>query len=421
MLMLMLMFMLILIQSLSQQSTTYSPGGEQPAISTTQRQSTQPQQIRRHRALLVISLVMAISHFTKMKRGADKQLTKDDDMEDEVEQVQTGFRVANESELARREMRGLPRRTSPAVLPAIPPANSTPNPADAPAVSESASNATKKFASFLGPSSTAGAKPLLSSAHTLKTDASGDTDEVALGYYTSLRGLNSSFLSAVTNAIQSDPFIDIADTLEQYKSIASRKPSIPPASFSFPKPATSAPATMPVPPSSFVGFGATSSAKPPTGFNTGHAPPSTPFSFSSSSSSSSSSSTAAAAAAAATATEPSDSQSTSAISFSPFAGAVSSSSPFKPTASKEMETTPSLKPAFSLGAASFTGPTSSAFPFGGSTTLHFSNPPKSSSLFGSEKAATEEKDKEKDKPPHLRPRRSPSPWRPERSSLVTAQ
>ncbi|KAH9957953.1 hypothetical protein BC827DRAFT_632483 [Russula dissimulans] len=390
-----------------------------------------------------------------MKRGAEKQLSKDDNLDDEVEEVQTGFQVAKESEMAKREIRGLPKRRSPAVAPGIPPASSpapaasqkfgsfagfgavsgaatpftfTPSPlagpsqkpADAPAVSESASNATKKFASFLGPSSTAGAKPLLSSSssETPKADASGDTDEIALKYYTSLRGLNSSFLSAVTKAIESDPFIDVADILGQYKKhrisaqhdydgksshvktqSAPSKPSIAPAPFTFSKPATSAPATMPVPPSGFAGFAATSSPVPATGsgFTPSPAAPasteSSPFSFASAAPASS------------------DSKPPSAVSSSPFSGfsgAASSSSPFKPPASlasKESESTPSLKPAFSLGAFSSTGPTPSAFPFGGggggtsgSSTMLFSNPPKTSALFGSDKAAAEDKDKEKDRP-----------------------
>ena len=56
--------------------------------------------------------------------------------------------------------------------------------ADAPATSDSASNATKTFASFLGPSSTAGANPVVSSSPsgTSKSDASGDTDEASLGH-----------------------------------------------------------------------------------------------------------------------------------------------------------------------------------------------------------------------------------------------
>ncbi|KAH9979165.1 hypothetical protein BJV74DRAFT_131572 [Russula compacta] len=375
-----------------------------------------------------------------MKRGAEKQLSKDDDADDQIEEVQTGFHIANESELAKREIRGLPKRRSPAV--AAPPASAptqpaqrfgsfsgfgaaggatTPftfapsplavppqKPADAPTISESASNAAKTFASFLGPSSTAGAKPVVSSSEAPKSDASGDTDEVALKYYTSLRGLNSSFLSAVSKAIESDPFVDIADILEQYKNhrisvqqdydgksshaktqsapSPPNKPSIPAAPFSFPKPATSAPATMPVPPQSFAGFGATPSSAAPT------AEPS-PFSFSSAASASS---------------DPKPAPATSSSPFSGFTGAVSSSSVFKPAASatpKEPEATPSLKPAFPLGAFAAAGPTSSAFPFGGggtslpgTGTLLFSNPPKASSLFGSDKdkAAPEEKDKDKD-------------------------
>ncbi|KAH9992616.1 hypothetical protein BJV77DRAFT_1067629 [Russula vinacea] len=167
-----------------------------------------------------------------MKRGAEKQLSKDDNPDDEVEEVQSGFQIAKESELARREIRGLPRRRSPAVAPAIPPPTTQPT-ASQKFGSFSGFGATtggpspfsrlgirvqrhQKVCVFLGPSSTAGAKPVVSS-ETPKEDASGDTDEVALRYYTSLRGLNTSFLSAVSKALESDPFVDVADILEQYK------------------------------------------------------------------------------------------------------------------------------------------------------------------------------------------------------------
>ncbi|KAI0297110.1 hypothetical protein BC826DRAFT_967791 [Russula brevipes] len=399
-----------------------------------------------------------------MKRGAEKQLSKDDDRDDEVEvcrvisnskavpkhdpyqETQSGIQIAKESELAKREIRGLPKRRSPAVTPGIPPASTTTpavpqrfgsfsgfgapggaatpftfapsplaapqKPVDAPAVSESASSATKKFASFLGPSSTVGAKPVRSSSsETAKPDASGDTDEVALKYYTSLRGLNSSFLSAVSKAIESDPFFDVADILEQYKKhrisvqqdydgksspaktqsapSPPSKPSMPAAPFSFLKPATSTPATMPAPPSSFASFAAPSnSATPATGFTPSPAAPTTepsPFGFSSRSASS----------------DPKSASSASSAPFSSLASGTSSSSLFKPPGSREAESD-SLKPAFPVGAFASAGPTSGASPFGSggslsSSTSLFGNPPKTSTLFSSDKAAQEEKDKEKDK------------------------
>ncbi|KAI0254045.1 hypothetical protein BJV78DRAFT_1188183 [Lactifluus subvellereus] len=411
-----------------------------------------------------------------MKRGAEKQLSKDDDPDDEVEEVQTGFQMAKGSELARREIRGLPKRRSPAVAPALgvpPPPPSSTNPAvtpkfgsfsgfgstsgattpftfapagppqkpaeapqpsaiqtSVPAVSENASNATKKFASFLGPSSTAGAKPVLSS-ETPKADASGDTDEVALKYYTSLRGLNSSFLSAVSKAIESDPFVDIADILEQYKkhriSVQQEydgkssqataqsapsppsKPSVPAAPFSFGKPATSAPATMPAPPPSFAGFPAQSatlgSIAPATGFTPSLAAPTikpSPLTFPSTTPTSS---------------DPKPGGVGSSSSLPGFAGGTSSSSFFKSTASltsKEAESAPPLKHTFSFGAPAPAGPTLSAFPFGGGqpsfSTPLFGNPPKTSALFGSDKAAPEDRDQDKDKPASSAPALGQSPF-----------
>ncbi|KAI0246270.1 hypothetical protein BJV78DRAFT_174559 [Lactifluus subvellereus] len=365
-----------------------------------------------------------------MKRGAEKQLSKDDDPDDEVGEVQTGFQMAKGSELARREIRDLPKRreSGPAVAPGLgvpPPSSTNPavtpkfgsfsgfgspsdattpftfappalagppqTPAEAPqpsaiqtsvlAVSESPSNATKKFASFLGPSSTAGAKSVLSS-ETPKAGASGDTDEVALKSYTSLRGLNSSFLSTVSKAIESDPFVDVADILEQHKkhriSVQQEydgkssqattqsapnppsKPSVPAAPFSFGGPATSAPATVPVPPPSFAGFLAQSAAldsiAPATGFTPSPAAPTikpSPLTFPSTTP---------------TSPDPKPGGMGSSSSLPGFAGGTPSSSFFKSAASltsKEAEFTPLLEPVFSSGAPAPAGPSSSAFPFGG--------------------------------------------------------
>ncbi|KAH9978600.1 hypothetical protein BGW80DRAFT_684921 [Lactifluus volemus] len=390
-----------------------------------------------------------------MKRGAEKQLSKDDDPDDQVEEVQTGFQLAKDSDLAKREIRGLPKRRSPAVAPAsgVPPPPSSSNPAvtpkfstfsgfgstggattpftfapstlagtphksaeapqlSPPVVSDSASNATKKFASFLGPSSTAGAKPVLPS-ETPKPDASGDTDEVALKYYTSLRGLNSSLLSAVSKAIESDPFVDVADILEQYKkhrisvqqeydgksfqpttqstSTLSTKPSIPAAPLSFGKPATSAPTTMST---GFTAFSAPSaplsSAAPASGFTSftptlsASGAKSSFFNFPAASSTSS------------------DSKPAGVTSSSPSSGfGTSSSSLFKSTTpfmSKEAESTPPLKSAFAFGTSPAAGSTASTLPFGSSqpssSTSLFGNPPKTSTLFGPDKSASEDKDKD---------------------------
>ncbi|KAI9442179.1 hypothetical protein H4582DRAFT_2201105 [Lactarius indigo] len=385
-----------------------------------------------------------------MKRGADRQLSKDDDPDNEIEEVSTGFQMAKESDLARRDAAVCPNRaafgsspltparnyqpaaapkfgyfsgfgatsgvTTPFTFAPSAPAGQPQEPAEtshssAPVVAESASNATKKFASFLGPSSTAGAKPAVPSPDSSKSDASGDTDEIALKYYTYLRGLNTSFLSAVSKAIESDPFVDVVDLLEQYKnhrisvqteydgkssqsttrgapSAASKLVSSP-APLSFGKPATSTSAAMPVPPSSFAGFPAlsttASSASPALG--TGFTP-----------------SPAAAAAGSSSFGFPSvppasSDTKPSAASSSPFgafaaAPSSSSSSAFKP------DTAPSSKPGFSFGASAATSTNSSASPFGSSqpnsSTSLFGSPPKSSTLFGSDKSpAAEGKEKEK--------------------------
>ena len=46
-----------------------------------------------------------------------------------------------------------------------------------------------------------------------------DDDESEVNYYKALRGLNVSFLSAVSKAIESDPFVDVAELLERYKAL----------------------------------------------------------------------------------------------------------------------------------------------------------------------------------------------------------
>ncbi|KAN0133922.1 hypothetical protein V8E53_008140 [Lactarius tabidus] len=352
-----------------------------------------------------------------MKRGADRQISKDDGPDDEVQEVQTGIHIAKESDLAKREIRGLPKRKN-LLGPAGPPPVSSPAPtatqkfgyfsgfgvasgapapftfapsapagqpqepaeatqSSAPVVADSASNATKKFASFLGPSSTAGAKP----------DTSGDTDQVALKYYTSLRGLNTSFLSAISKAMETDPFVDVVELLEQYKKhrisvqneydgkssqSTARRASSATKPFSFGKPNTSTSAAMPVPPSSFAGFSApsatASSVTPATG--TGFTP-----------------SPAASAAG------------TSPFNFPPASSdtkpaPAASSSPFGPA--------PPSHPSFPFGASASASTTSSTSPFGSSQpsgTSLFGGPPKSSALFGSGNSSTTEgKDKEKDQP-----------------------
>lgn len=135
-------------------------------------------------------------------------------------------------------------------------------------MSSSASPATKAFASIVGSSSAEPAPPSMSA----------EADQREMDYYKALRGLNVSFLSAVSKAIDSDPFVDVADLLERYKALrvsvksgfdektkpAAHAPSLP--SFTESKPAEApkpAPAfSMPAPPASYAGF------KPPAASST---------------------------------------------------------------------------------------------------------------------------------------------------------
>ncbi|KAH7925510.1 hypothetical protein BV22DRAFT_1195086 [Leucogyrophana mollusca] len=277
-----------------------------------------------------------------MKRTAEVQISKDNDGDDieEVSDPGEGFRKADESVLATRQIRGLPRRSmagsarGPAFVPLnmapspedtketkeqpatpkfggfagfgaapasnsftfTPPAAPAPAPAPTPSfspfgatakpapsssspfspistVSSSASPATKSFASLLGPAPSAPAPPIVHQHG--PSAAQSDDDAAALTYYKSLRGLNVSFLSAISSAVDKDPFIDIAGLLESYKNLRTTvqtgfdessksskpadqvKPGSSSDSESKPKPST--PFAMPTAPTSFSGFGAASS------------------------------------------------------------------------------------------------------------------------------------------------------------------
>ncbi|KAG2099110.1 hypothetical protein BD769DRAFT_225335 [Suillus cothurnatus] len=182
-----------------------------------------------------------------MKRGAERQISKDDgDDIEEVEDPGKGFQKADESVLVKRQIRGLPKRTmasgkalSFAGLPSAPllPADSEP-PASPkfggfsgfgsgsgpspfsftpPAtttcatsnVAPSASTATKGFASVVQAASTVNGS----------TSTSDEDYNAELNYYKSIRGLNISFLSAIQKAVDQDPFIDIVGLLESYKNL----------------------------------------------------------------------------------------------------------------------------------------------------------------------------------------------------------
>ncbi|KAI0930184.1 hypothetical protein AcW1_008939 [Taiwanofungus camphoratus] len=273
----------------------------------------------------------------------------------EVEPGQ-GFRRADESALATRKIKGLPRRAmagspvgtppppdssapsapeAPSVpkfsgfagfgaasasstpfsfsssvpaKPAAPPpsstdsaftfgvSNSTGSPAFAstgPSISSSASSATKSFASSFSPSNTTSMQPEPPSnifSGTKQVDETKDNElKEEIDYLVAIRGLNISLLSAISKAIESDPFVDVAEMLERYKSLrvstksgydeklkvvrgsgADLKSSAPFSSSgavhtsqSTNATQSSAPSTsafMPKPPSSFAGFSPLSTA-----------------------------------------------------------------------------------------------------------------------------------------------------------------
>ncbi|OJA11024.1 hypothetical protein AZE42_06437 [Rhizopogon vesiculosus] len=262
-----------------------------------------------------------------MKRGAERQISKDDD--DEIEEVDDpgkGFQKADESVLTKRQIRGLPKRamasnkassfaglsnapSSPADSPepqkfgafsgfgsgASSPFSFTPSaPSPTSNVAFSASAATKSFASVVQSASIANASP---------PSASDDDYEAALKYYKSVRGLNVSFLSAIQRAVDQDPFVDIAGLLEGYKNLrttvqtdldsSSKPPNQKPSasgssSSALPAPENAAPPTsgFPAPKgfSGFAGFGSTPSTNSNTNTEKSSAPQST-FSFPTSSSS----------------------------------------------------------------------------------------------------------------------------------------
>ncbi|KAG1904270.1 uncharacterized protein F5891DRAFT_945525 [Suillus fuscotomentosus] len=266
-----------------------------------------------------------------MKRGAERQISKDDgdDIEQEVEDPGKGFQKADESVLTKRQIRGLPKRAtastkalsfaglpsaplSPAdsESPAVPkfggfsgfglgagpsPFSFTPPAATAFAtsnVTHTASTATKDFASVVQATSTANAS----------MNPSDEDYNAELKYYKSIRGLNISLLSAIQKAVDQDPFIDIAGLLESYKNLrttvqtdldSSSKAASQKVSASGPHVLEKAapPVTgFPVP-KGFSGFGSFGSPSLPTSSTNGTDKSSTPnnaFAFSTSTSNTSS-------------------------------------------------------------------------------------------------------------------------------------
>ncbi|KDR75152.1 hypothetical protein GALMADRAFT_249087 [Galerina marginata CBS 339.88] len=270
-----------------------------------------------------------------MKRQAERQLVKGDDEVDDEDSNSQGFKKAEESVLATRVIRGLPKRTGTA--PQIPTSNTTTPVVPAPifatnaftggsssspstglifdkqfamdttgnsssasasspfgttsstksvfsptfqnplAMPPTATNTSKAFAASI---SNSGANPfgvspsnsvvnpfapLPSAAQpSSSSTTSNNSDDSAplLKYYTDLRGLNMSFLGAISKAVEGDPFIDMSTFLKKYESIRQKiqedfdnsvksTSTAEPASTS--SSSTSKPA-MPTPPASFSGF-----------------------------------------------------------------------------------------------------------------------------------------------------------------------
>ncbi|KAK1236320.1 hypothetical protein PQX77_000436 [Marasmius sp. AFHP31] len=282
-----------------------------------------------------------------MKRVAEKQITKDggSDDDDEIEETK-GFQKANESALAGRKIAGLPKRglkkvnsasveesesaskpsgltfggfkgfgsNTPSSFTFNPPSSTAP-PATtsifgSSTASPTASSTAKAFSSIIGDSAVNGNSKLTQKTTPLTSqptipDVSSSTsaeDDGATDYYRSLRGLNVSFVSTITKAVEGDQFVDVTGYLEQYKSLRndiqrnydqkksksssttsiSSNATIPTSSFS-----TRSQTAMPTPPASFSGFAnkplaSTSSGSGGGGFTPtpGSAPSSSsPFSF----------------------------------------------------------------------------------------------------------------------------------------------
>ncbi|KAJ7282971.1 hypothetical protein C8J57DRAFT_1499923 [Mycena rebaudengoi] len=296
-------------------------------------------------------------HLIEMKRGADRQISRDD-AEHEIEEVSgESFKKADDAILATRKIKGIPRRMGGSPSPFSPSSsaseavngsateNSTPPPpkfagfagfgtptsssapipfsfepptaspsfpaassssnlfssslgsspsvfnSGSPAVSSTASNATKTFASLLGDSSSKpnnAAPPPPSTNSTSLNTVSDAADSAALKYYTSLRGLNVSFLAAISQAIDQDPFTDVGSLLSRYSSLRvdvqkefderPRSTAIPsaPSPFTFASSTPTAPVGMPAAPTFFAGFGKPAAAAAPPKSNGSTDAPSAP-------------------------------------------------------------------------------------------------------------------------------------------------
>ncbi|KIJ49599.1 hypothetical protein M422DRAFT_27961 [Sphaerobolus stellatus SS14] len=177
-----------------------------------------------------------------MKRVAEKQLTKDDEGEEEDQDVGSGFKKADVSVLSERKIRALPKRamggTSSAASTPQPSGNTAPQTASrfgvfagfgsgssttafsftptAPTTS-STSTGTTKDTPITMPLN--GASASVTSAGQSTYDE--DKQKAAQKYCKALLGLNRSFVDAVNKAMDEDPFLDISHMLQQYLTLRS--------------------------------------------------------------------------------------------------------------------------------------------------------------------------------------------------------
>ncbi|KAG8213931.1 hypothetical protein J3R82DRAFT_10677 [Butyriboletus roseoflavus] len=200
-----------------------------------------------------------------MKRGAERQITKDvpddGDDDDDIQEIQDpqGFQKADESALARRQIRSLPKRAlsawkppylkglPPALAPSVDTVEDPPQPkfggfvgfgagtsasspftftAQPPPVSAFASSAldtafkpTQLVSSSLGVPKLSRSDSDASPPKPTTSPLAEETDAMAFKYFKSLRGLNVSFLSAISTAVEKDPFFDVAGLVESYKNL----------------------------------------------------------------------------------------------------------------------------------------------------------------------------------------------------------
>ncbi|TFK26495.1 hypothetical protein FA15DRAFT_276827 [Coprinopsis marcescibilis] len=227
-----------------------------------------------------------------MKRVADKQLIRDQDHDgpDDGEEPGEGFRKADESVLAGRKIRGLPKRvpgsaptfSSPLPTPA-PLSDPAPTPkfagfggfggsssftfnpsanASSPAAPAAPSNTARTFASLIGSTNgttSSNNKPasVVPTVEAPKAPAGAESKH-AVDYYSSLRGLNVSLFSEIKKNLDEDPFFDLGQYMSLYQMLrADVQKKFDSASSS--TEAEKAKAAPPSAPASFAGFGATSS------------------------------------------------------------------------------------------------------------------------------------------------------------------